>query len=395
MSGRSYVTTFKTKAETQGISEMQGKLRDLQKSLSETKREEKALTKEVTTAEKEIAKINKQIAKTGEATEEQKKDLERLSKTVKDGKDALEALKLKESQLQSQINDTNKKIEEERAALEKLKTSMADTKKYSTELVKEFGALGAAATAAVAGLFAFTKGSAQWADDLNTLSMQTGISTEELQKFAYASDIIDVSTETMTSSLTKLTRNMQSAAEGGTSAAAKAFQELGISITDASGQLRDRQEVFYEAIDALGRIENVTERDAVAMNIFGRSAQELNPLILGGAQTLKELGDEAERAGLILDQTTLNGLNDFNNKIDLLKAKGAQIKNFAASEMTPALDGLLDVANELLDEINKMAKSGELKKIAKEAGKIIMILDVKIINAKVEENIILNQMNLK
>ena len=371
MSGRSYVTTFKTKAETQGISEMQGKLRDLQKSLSETKREEKALTKEVTTAEKEIAKINKQIAKTGEATEEQKKDLERLSKTVKDGKDALEALKLKESQLQSQINDTNKKIEEERAALEKLKTSMADTKKYSTELVKEFGALGAAATAAVAGLFAFTKGSAQWADDLNTLSMQTGISTEELQKFAYASDIIDVSTETMTSSLTKLTRNMQSAAEGGTSAAAKAFQELGISITDASGQLRDRQEVFYEAIDALGRIENVTERDAVAMNIFGRSAQELNPLILGGAQTLKELGDEAERAGLILDQTTLNGLNDFNNKIDLLKAKGAQIKNFAASEMTPALDGLLDVANELLDEINKMAKSGELKKIAKEAGKII------------------------
>ena len=31
----------------------------------------------------------------------------------------------------------------------------------------------------------------------------------------------------------------------------------------------------------------------------------------------------------------------------------------------------------------------------KEAGKIIMILDAKIINAKVEENIILNQMNLK
>ena len=371
MSGRSYVTTFKTKAETQGISEMQGKLRDLQKSLSETKREEKELSKEVTSAEKEIAKIHKQIAKTGEATEEQKKDLERLNKTVRDGKDALEALKLKESQLQNQINDTNKKIEEERAALEKLKTSIDDTKKYSTELVKEFGALGAAATAAVAGLFAFTKDAAQWADDLNTLSKQTGISTEELQKFAYAADIIDVSTETMTSSLTKLTRNMQSAAEGGTSAAAKAFNDLGISVTDASGQLRDRQEVFYEAIEALGRIENVTERDALAMNVFGRSAQELNPLILGGAETLKQLGDEAERAGLILDQTTLNGLNAFNDKIDLLKAKGTQIKNLAASEMTPALDGLVEVADELLDEIKEMAKSGELKKMAREAGKII------------------------
>lgn len=371
MSGRSYVTTFKTKAETQGISEMQGKLRDLQKTLSDTKREEKELSKEVTSAEKEIAKINKQIAKTGEATEEQQKDLERLNKTVRDGKDAIEALKLKESQLQTQINETNKKIEDERAALEKLKTSIADAKKYSAELVKEFGALGAAATAAVAGLFAFTKDAAQWADDLNTLSKQTGISTGELQKFAYASDLIDVSTETMTSSLTKLTRNMQSAAEGGTSAAAKAFNDLGISVTDASGQLRDRQEVFYEAIEALGRIENVTERDALAMNVFGRSAQELNPLILGGAETLKQLGDEAERAGLIIDQTTLNGLNAFNDKIDLLKAKGTQIKNLAASEMTPALDGLVEVADELLDEIKEMAKSGELKKMAREAGKII------------------------
>lgn len=370
-SGRSYTTTFKTKAETKGISEMQGKLRDLQKSLSETKREEKELSKEVTAAEKEIAKIQKQIAKTGETTEQQQKDLERLNKTVKDGKDAIEALKLKESQLQTQINETNKKIEDERKALEQLKTSIADAKKYSAELVKEFGALGAAATAAVAGLFAFTRDSAQWADQLNTLSKTTGIGTAELQKFAYASDLIDVSVETMTGSFTKLTRNMQSASENGTSAAAKAFQELGISVTDASGQLRDRQQVFYDVIDALGRIENVTERDALAMNVFGRSAQELNPLIMGGAQTLKQLGDEAERAGLILDQTTLNGLNEFNDKINLLKAKGTQIKNLAASEMTPALEGLLEVGDELLNEIKEMAKSGELKKMAKDAGKII------------------------
>lgn len=370
-SGRSYTTTFKTKAETKGISEMQGKLRDLQKSLSDTKREEKALSKEVTNAEKEIAKINKQIAKTGQTTTEQEKDLARLNKVVREGKDAIDALKLKQSQLQTQINETNKKIEDERKALEQLSTSIADTKKYSTELVKEFGAIGAAATAAVAGLFAFTRDSAQWADQLNTLSKTTGISTDELQKFAYASNLIDVSTETLTGSLTKLTRNMQSASENGTSAAAKAFEQLNVSITDSSGQLRDRQQVFYEIIDALGRIENVTERDAVSMNIFGRSAQELNPLILGGAQTLKQLGDEAERAGLILDQTTLNGLNEFNDKIDLLKAKGTQIKNLAASEMTPALEGLLEVGDELLNEIKEMAKSGELKKIAKEAGKLI------------------------
>ena len=370
-SGRSFTTTFKTKAETEGISKMQQHLKDLQKSLVENKQEQKALSKEITAAEKEIQRINKQIEKTGGATEKQEKDLERLNKVVKEGKDALEALKLKQSQLQSEINDTNKKIEEERAALEKLKQSMSDAKGHAADLVKEMGAIGAAATAAVAGIFAFTKGSAEWADELNTLSKQTGISTDELQKFAYASDIIDVSVDTMTGSLTKLTRNMQSAAEGGTSAAAEAFTKLGISITDAAGQLRDRQEVFYEVIEALGQIENVTERDALSMNIFGRSAQELNPLILGGADTLKQLGNEAERAGLILDQTTLDGLNEFNNKIDLLKAKGTQIKNLAAAEMTPALDGLIEVGDELLNEIKEMAQSGELKKMAKELGGMI------------------------
>ena len=69
------------------------------------------------------------------------------------------------------------------------------------------------------------------------------------------------------------------------------------SIEDSTGKLRDRQEVFYEAIAALGKIADETERDIVAMNLFGKSAQELNPLIQGGAETLRQLGDEAERAG--------------------------------------------------------------------------------------------------
>lgn len=371
MSGRSYVTTFKTKAETKGISEMQKHLKDLQLSLKDNKKEQKELSKEIRDANAEMRAINKEIKETGKTTEEQEQRLRKLQAVVENDTAALEKLKLQQAQLKSQIDDTNKNIDDERKALDKLKTSLSDAKKYSAELVKEFGALGAAATAAVAGLFAFTKDSAQWADNLNTLSKQTGISTDELQKFAYASELIDVSTDTLTGSLTKLTRNMQAASQSGTSTAARAFQELGVSITDASGQLRDRQDVFYEVIDALGRIENVTERDALAMNIFGRSAQELNPLILGGAETLKQLGDEAERAGLILDQKTLNGLNEFNDKIDLLKAKGTQIKNLAASEMTPALDGLVEVGNELLDEIKEMAKSGELKRVAKEAGKLI------------------------
>ena len=369
--GRSFTTTFKTKAETDGISKMQEELKNLKTSLRDNKKEQKELSKEIRDAKAEITAINKEIKQTGTATEEQQAKLKKLQAVVENDTKALESLKLQQAQLQSQMGETTKKIEAQKKAMNEFKSSMADAKKYGTELVTEIGAIGAAATAAVAGLFAFTKEAAQWADDMNTLSKVTGIGTDELQKFAYASDLIDVSMDTLTGSLTKLTRTMQSASQGGTSAAAQAFQELGVSVTDSTGQLRDRQQVFYETIDALGRIANETERDALAMNIFGKSAQELNPLIKGGAETLKQLGDEAERAGLILSQTTLDNLNEFNDKVDLLKAKGDQIKNLAASEMTPALDGLVEVADDLLDEINQMAQSGELKKIAKEAGEMI------------------------
>lgn len=369
--GRSYTVSLNTKADTKGITEMQRQLKNLQKSMSENKQEQKSLSKEVSSAEKEITKIQKQIKKTGETTDEQKKRLEELNDTVSQGKEQLEKLKLQQAQLQNQIDATNQKITAEKNALEQLKTSMSDAKESAKSLVVETAAIEAAITAAVAAIFKFTSDAALWADDINTLSSVTGISTGELQKFAYASDLIDVSMETMTGSLTKLTRSMSTASENGTSRAAKSFDELGISISDSTGKLRDRQTVFYEAIDALGKIENETERDAIAMNIFGKSAQELNPLIKGGAKTLKELGDEAEKAGLILSQETLDGLNEFNDKIDLLKSKGDAVQKVVASQMTPALDGLVEVGEELLDEINRLAQSGELKKMAEELGKAI------------------------
>ena len=347
---------------------MQKKLQDLQKSLKDNQTEQKALSKEVKDAEKEIKQIEKTIAKTGETTEEQRKRLEQLKATIEADRENVEKLKLQEAQLRSEMEETNRKIEAERKALTDLKTSMSDAKSAAGELTKEVAAIGAAASAAVAGLFAFTKDAAAWADTMNTMRDVTGISTADLQTFAYATELIDVSIDTLTGSLVKLTRNMSTAAESSTSSAAQAFQQLGVAVMDAAGELRDRQEVFYEVIDALGQVANETQRDALAMDIFGKSAQQLNPLIKGGAEALKEIGAEAEKAGLILSQNTLNSLHAFNDKVDELKAKGTAIKELAAAEMIPALEGLVEVGDDLLTEIQQMVKSGELKSIAKELG---------------------------
>lgn len=184
---------------------------------------------------------------------------------------------------------------------------------------KAFTAYTTALTAAGTAGFGLAASAGLAADDINTLSKQTGLSTEQIQKFQYASDLIDVDLDTLTGSMAKLTKNMATA-QGGTGSAAEAFSALGVSITDSNGELRNNQDVFNDAISALSGIENETQRDAYAMQIFGKSAQDLNPLILGGADALKTLGDSASNAGLIMEQDALDSLNSFNDSLDIIKA---------------------------------------------------------------------------
>lgn len=189
----------------------------------------------------------------------------------------------------------------------------------SEAIVAGVKALANAAREIVQALAEMVVNAARAADELNTMSKTTGLSTEELQKMQYASNLIDVSVDTLTGSMTKLTSNMYSARDG-SGDAAEAFAALGIAVADSNGELRDRNEVFREAISALGQMTNETERDATAMKLFGRSAQDLNPLILAGADALEALGKEAENAGLILGQDDLSALQGVADAMDRFKA---------------------------------------------------------------------------
>ena len=230
--------------------------------------------------------------------------------------------------------------------------------------------MAAAALSAVGTLAKMVIDVGREADELNTLSKQTGLSTEELQRFQYASEIIDVSMETLTGSMTKLTRNMASA-KSGTGETAKAFETLGVAVTDSSGELRDRNEVFNETIAALGKVENATERDALAMQIFGRSAQELNPLILGGADALQELGDQAQAAGLILDQKTLDGLNDVSDAVDKLKSTASGAKRLLLAGFAQPVSGAIDQLTGYMERLTKAFNQNGFEGMTDELGRVL------------------------
>lgn len=212
----------------------------------------------------------------------------------------------------------------------------------------QFSASGAAAVTVVGGLVGAlaksTMDMSKTADDLLTLSTQTSLTTDQLQEFEYASELVDVSTDTLRGSLVKLTNNMQTAATG-TGSAAEAFKKLHVKVSDSSGKLKDNYEVFLKTIDALGKMKNETERDALAMDIFGRSATDLNPLIEAGSGRLKELAEQAHEVGYVVDNETLQSFGELDDAMQKLDKQGDAVKRSFAEALLPIITAFAEALN--------------------------------------------------
>ncbi len=233
--------------------------------------------------------------------------------------------------------------------------AMGSLDAQSLALAGGFAAVAAAIVKAEKAMISMTKESAAFADNIITLSMQTGQSTQQLQEFSYATELIDVSVDTLQGSLRKLTNNMQDTMNG-TGNAKDSFDALGISVNNADGSMRSANDVFYETIDALGKVKNETERDAMSMDIFGRSAQDLNPLIIQGSKTLKAYADEAHNMGYVLDDEALSALGAVDDAYQRLQKTQEGVKNQLAVEFAPYLEEFYGDATQGVKDLGKAIK---------------------------------------
>lgn len=214
--------------------------------------------------------------------------------------------------------------------------------------------LSAACAGALAAIGAGLVKAGTNADELNTLAKQTGLTVEEIQKFQYASDLIDVELDDMTKSLQKMTKNMVSTS----SEVKNAWDTLGVSTHNANGTSRDAVEVFYEVLEALSNVRNETDRDQLAMQLFGKSANDLAGIVDDGGRVLKDLGQEAESLGLIMSKDAVDGANEFNDAIDSMKAKVSASLGKAFSEnadkLAPAMESLADAVVSVVNAFANM-----------------------------------------
>lgn len=351
-----------------GERQFRNELAQINQALKTLNSEAKAVAAQMeneTDAEKKSAAqkdvLNRQI-------ETQRDKLKKLEEGLKASADKYGEADIKTMKWQQAVNDAN-------AALAKMENELADTDEKVEDTAESFddaqqatigwadvmkGSLMADAVKsgltfikdAVSGIAEKTleasKAGAAYADDLLTMSTVTGLSTDTLQEYKYMVGLADVELSTITGSLSKMTKNMASAKKG-TGDAATAWEELGINILDSNGEMRNAQEVFNETLEALSKIDNETERDAKAMQIFGKSAQELNPLLALGADGLADLTEEARKSGYVLSGSALTALGKQQDAMDRLTVKTEALSNKFAVRLAPSMERAYSKIGETLE----------------------------------------------
>lgn len=348
--------------------------------------------------------LSKQLDVQKQRVEALKKQIEAASSATEVDADHVQNLKIQLTNAETQVIRTTNAIQENNEALQDNGQQMVSLGDVADQLAGKLGvkipegakkaldgmqgmsagsvaALGAIAAAvavaikAVKELHDMTLEAASDVDDLVTQSMVTGLSTKTLQEMQYASEFVDVSVDTMTGSMTKLTRAMASARDGN-GETAEAFAQLGVSITDANGNLRSAEDVFYDVIDALGQIDNQTERDAMAMEILGKSAQDLNPLILAGSDAMKQYAEEAAAVNYVLSDeqvAALAAVDDAHQKY-MLTVEAA--KNQLAADFAPASQAAMEAFAHAVELAGKtLTESRIIENLAHVIQAIMGVLD--------------------
>ena len=242
-------------------------------------------------------------------------------------------------------------------------------------------AVAATTAAAVAGGKAFVDGAkatAAYGDKIDKTSQKLGISKKAYQELDYVMNLAGTSMDSMGMGMKTLT-NQISAAQKGNKDAIKNFKALGISLNDI--KTLSQEDLFKKTIAGLQNMEAGTKRSALANKVFGRSGQELQPLLNMTSDEMEKAIKTANDYGMVLSDKGVKASADFTDSMTTLKNTMTGLKNNMMAEFLPSLTSVTDGLSGIFSGVN--TEEGEKKiwygisslaeKLTKEAPKAFQI----------------------
>tara|TARA_Y100000593_G_scaffold84331_1_gene159652 strand:- start:1424 stop:3331 length:1908 start_codon:yes stop_codon:yes gene_type:complete len=234
--------------------------------------------------------------------------------------------------------------------LNRLERNLQSASAKTASLTAGLGKLGGvmAGLVGVGALGSFTSELLKTGDRLQKVSLQLGLTVDELEILQFAASQSGVETTALNTSLQKLTVNIGKAAEG-TKAQKDAFEALGVSVADADGNLSGTSETFVQVAEAIAGIEDPAKKAQIATDLFGRAGVELLPLLNSGAAGISTFAQTIRDAGGIIGQDGADEISNFNDKMDLLQRS-------LRGKVVPVLVAVLPALTTLAENLDEVAK---------------------------------------
>jgi phage-related protein/uncharacterized protein YukE len=337
--------------------------------------EHKKLVDKYDSEKSKLDDIERTLGASSEEYKAQQKVVEELSKEVSDSEKAYDAQGKAINEMRIKVANAETKINKTAMALDSMGQEAEDASKSTEDVAKASGDAGREAQSASDG-FTVMKGvlanlasqaimacinglkelgssiadtvaeTASLGDEIDKESQKLGISTDVYQELSYAMERSGASIDDFRKGMRDISDALADA-QNGVEGATEKYDALGISLSNADGSMKSTEDVLLETIDALASMEDVAQRNALANDIFGKSYQELAPLLNSGSEGIRDLMNEAQEYGMVMSGDAIKSSAGFQDAMTKLKGTIDGLKNGIVGEFLPAITTLVDGFTEL------------------------------------------------
>lgn len=228
-----------------------------------------------------------------------------------------------------------------------------DVPQEALAFLDAFGAMDAGVAGASGGILAavgliikgmqelveVSKEGAAAANEILQISQNYGIAAETVQQFQYAASLLGIELDELLGAYTSLV-SVQGEAASGNEEAAALFQDLGVSVYDTNGKLKDTNTLMFETFEALGQVDDATQRNVLAQQLFGEEAVRLNGIIADGGAQFRAFMEEAKNAGYVLSEDAVRSLDAYDEAMKRSELQTEGFRKQVAAATAEAATGM-------------------------------------------------------
>ncbi len=202
---------------------------------------------------------------------------------------------------------------------------------------------GLAAAIGVGSFAVLIKNAMASIDVTAKLADRLGVASDKMAGLQHAADLAGVSQETLNTGLRGMVGTVAQAAQG-MGDGARAFAQMNLSARELSALAPDQQ--LEKILAALAGVENVTQRNALAQQVFGARASEMLNLIGDGAEGIRKATEDTKAWGAALDRVDSAKVEAANDAITRSKTAFGGVINTIAVQLSPIITA---IANKFAD----------------------------------------------